>query len=1077
MEEKHKNISNGGYLCEDEEVVCIRDTSSPNVHINPMILSSVDKLHENQPNFNGSSANVHINPNFLNCTATAGLHIQCVNLAEDTATTQDSNLQPHINPSFINRNKNTPSNVLDAEASAKGSIHINPNFVGRRLPSPPIPTTTCSRLSNLMEQGSILPSTNNKELSPKSRPHLNPKFVDALKTKAYDEAIKKVINEKDYIHMFKNADLQKFDLRLPTEKLASTDTNIANIYINPKFNKPIVSSEVSATMKYETLNKVTETPKNTVQAPIPSSMESLSAKCVAIHHREGKENSSTHSKKETMIMHSNKQKTPENTTQSTGKSVANVNKLNQKTIFKNIGKRKIVRMSGASPPSTNSKHLKKIINSQCSSHKIKNIPSLQTPVSEIIGKSKIYNTSSGSAFKKIGHRKLIRKVSPLLTASSSSTKLTSILPSLSPTKGSAQIYRVKTSKKIIKEPTTPVNSLKTATSIKKLAHKRFIFSTPMSIKFKGKKGSSVQRKNSFRISPLQTPRNNNTPTGIFSRKRRTPFSLVRNPFRIDRRKSTLKRRLSMTSINSQGSNTRPNHNIGVKDKRFKVNSKTVNKQITAVKLPSPKIPVSKSHGNVTSDAKNEHKALNPPLKPVRKMNNPSIDSSNIRVSGTLNIESQQETLINVHGVRYSVSENGRKLKRLPPKDIKVISSEQRDRYTLNRRVEKSSTETSKDKEQKTKSEIVGTAQSIPRKKFYLEGEEYVEDEPGILVRSRNSMTRASITNYKTRSIHTIIKSQTRAKQYCMFYNKFGKCNKKDKGVCPYMHDPDKVAVCRKFLHGNCYKETCLLSHKVAPEKMPSCKFFLEGLCTKGESCPYRHIKVNENAELCQHYQKGYCPNGSECKKKHEDSSKSKTGQTPQKYEQKESTKVPKCSKRVPPAKPQRKSLGPTSGFKETPNSVKIALRYYEGSGELKEADYDVHINNQYDILDTAVDNTKSEYETKNSTPDLGDNITSPKRQNQNILQSPNDSGPYEEIDEDATQINSNDDKSKDQSFPRPPLGKLPSYISLSNFDEDVNDHDAGDQQPANTLREQPIATHETGASVILSTEEHEERLI
>ena len=52
-----------------------------------------------------------------------------------------------------------------------------------------------------------------------------------------------------------------------------------------------------------------------------------------------------------------------------------------------------------------------------------------------------------------------------------------------------------------------------------------------------------------------------------------------------------------------------------------------------------------------------------------------------------------------------------------------------------------------------------------------------------------------------------------------------------------------------------------------------------------------------------------------------------------------------------------------------------------------------------------------------------------------------------------------------------------SYISLSNFDEDVNDQDTGDQQPVNRDREQPIVTEETGASVILSTEEYEERLI
>ena len=52
--------------------------------------------------------------------------------------------------------------------------------------------------------------------------------------------------------------------------------------------------------------------------------------------------------------------------------------------------------------------------------------------------------------------------------------------------------------------------------------------------------------------------------------------------------------------------------------------------------------------------------------------------------------------------------------------------------------------------------------------------------------------------------------------------------------------------------GHCHNDKCLLSHTVAPEKMPSCKFFLEGLCTK-ENCPYRHVKVNPDAEICHEY--------------------------------------------------------------------------------------------------------------------------------------------------------------------------------------------------------------------------------
>ncbi len=31
----------------------------------------------------------------------------------------------------------------------------------------------------------------------------------------------------------------------------------------------------------------------------------------------------------------------------------------------------------------------------------------------------------------------------------------------------------------------------------------------------------------------------------------------------------------------------------------------------------------------------------------------------------------------------------------------------------------------------------------------------------------------------------------------MFYNRFGKCNRGDK--CPYIHDPDKIAVCTRYV--------------------------------------------------------------------------------------------------------------------------------------------------------------------------------------------------------------------------------------------------------------------------------------
>ncbi|XP_038147726.1 zinc finger CCCH domain-containing protein 3 isoform X2 [Cyprinodon tularosa] len=105
------------------------------------------------------------------------------------------------------------------------------------------------------------------------------------------------------------------------------------------------------------------------------------------------------------------------------------------------------------------------------------------------------------------------------------------------------------------------------------------------------------------------------------------------------------------------------------------------------------------------------------------------------------------------------------------------------------------------------------------------------------------------------------------KQFCMYYNRFGKCNRGTS--CPFIHDPDKVAVCTRFLRGTCKQAdgTCPFSHKVAKEKMPVCSYFLKGICNNSD-CPYSHVYVSRKAEVCEDFVKGYCPEGEKCKKKH-----------------------------------------------------------------------------------------------------------------------------------------------------------------------------------------------------------------
>ncbi|TMS20274.1 Zinc finger CCCH domain-containing protein 3, partial [Larimichthys crocea] len=115
--------------------------------------------------------------------------------------------------------------------------------------------------------------------------------------------------------------------------------------------------------------------------------------------------------------------------------------------------------------------------------------------------------------------------------------------------------------------------------------------------------------------------------------------------------------------------------------------------------------------------------------------------------------------------------------------------------------------------------------------------------------NRTSSTRHLASRAVQRSLAIIrhARQKKQLKQYCMYYNRFGKCNRGNS--CPYIHDPDKVAVCTRFLRGTCKQAdgTCPFSHKVAKEKMPVCSYFLKGICNNSD-CPYSHVYVSRKAE-------------------------------------------------------------------------------------------------------------------------------------------------------------------------------------------------------------------------------------
>ncbi|WOK95094.1 hypothetical protein Cni_G03801 [Canna indica] len=135
-----------------------------------------------------------------------------------------------------------------------------------------------------------------------------------------------------------------------------------------------------------------------------------------------------------------------------------------------------------------------------------------------------------------------------------------------------------------------------------------------------------------------------------------------------------------------------------------------------------------------------------------------------------------------------------------------------------------------------------------------------------LVRDPKKIIRMLASEKVRWSLHNARSRLAKKQQYCQFFTRFGKCNKKG-GKCQYIHDPSKVAICTKFLNGSCSNINCKLTHQIIPERMPDCSYFLQGLCTN-TSCPYRHVNVNPNASVCEGFLKGYCADGDECRKKH-----------------------------------------------------------------------------------------------------------------------------------------------------------------------------------------------------------------
>lgn len=98
----------------------------------------------------------------------------------------------------------------------------------------------------------------------------------------------------------------------------------------------------------------------------------------------------------------------------------------------------------------------------------------------------------------------------------------------------------------------------------------------------------------------------------------------------------------------------------------------------------------------------------------------------------------------------------------------------------------------------------------------------------------------------------------------------GRC--KRAATCPFQHDPTRLAICSKFLRGNCphTAATCAVSHSPSPNNTPSCQHFQRtGECRNGQACLYPHVRVADDAPVCEDFAvEGWCDLGDACGERH-----------------------------------------------------------------------------------------------------------------------------------------------------------------------------------------------------------------
>ncbi|TQS32904.1 hypothetical protein Golomagni_06767, partial [Golovinomyces magnicellulatus] len=204
--------------------------------------------------------------------------------------------------------------------------------------------------------------------------------------------------------------------------------------------------------------------------------------------------------------------------------------------------------------------------------------------------------------------------------------------------------------------------------------------------------------------------------------------------------------------------------------------------------------------------------------------------------------------ITIEGIRFSVQNGGKKLIRQ--------TGEQR-RSTVNDMADISH-------------HVLGTPSSTP-KFAVVAGVRFHRTKTGNLVVNRVVRSHRYGSDH---SLHAKLTQRSRSgavtklDEPCRVFSSTGSCPKGPS--CRYVHDPNKVAVCKDFLKdGKCSNgDYCDLSHDLSPERVPDCVHYAKGNCSKID-CPYTHSSAPPSAPVCRAFGfRGYCIKGAYCPERH-----------------------------------------------------------------------------------------------------------------------------------------------------------------------------------------------------------------